>query len=262
MARKQAVFTGVMKFGMIAVPVKFYKPHFEADEAPSFHMEHNCGYRVEDDKIVTHLPSGVGIKRPWFCPCCNKMVPYDELLSVADNGVALTRSEVKGAKIDEKEFIIEEFVDASEVDPMHLGGDIYFIEMDGNSGVDAYSVMTLTLRHTNKVGIATWTSRGSDKVVVVRPYREGLVVQVLNYGNLQNAPDYGTRFNDDVVDMARMMTKMVEKRTVKFEPSKYKSEYVSNLRALVNKECDQPVAQVKCKKTSSLREMLAAMEAA
>lgn len=251
MPRKQAVFTGTMNFGIITVPVKFYKPHFDAEVAPSFHMEHNCG--------ENHTACGQGIQRPWHCPACSQTVQYNELLKVSDSGTALTQAEVKSARIPDKEFIIEEFVDANEVDPMHLGGDIYFVEMDGNVGVDAYSVMVLTLRHTNKVAIASWTSRGVDKMVVIRPYRDGLVVQVLNYGNLLDAPDYGTRFNEDIVDMARMMEKMVAKKTVSFTPSKYKSEYVANLRAMTE-SCDKPVTQVECKpKASGLAAMLAAM---
>lgn len=260
--RRQSVFSGTMKFGLLTVPVKFYKPHFDTEEAPSSHFEHNCGRTVVVDDEPLHIEgnSGQPIQRPWYCPACQKNVEYAELLKVYDNGAVLTKEVAKSARIDDKEFIIKEFVPAADVDSMHLAGDVYFIEIGDKAGVDGYSAFAQAMLKSGKVGIASWTSRGVDKVVVVRPYKKGLVAQVLNYGNLQDAPDYGT-IDMSESDEVAMLSMIMDKKTVAFEPSKYKSEYVANLRKLTGENVDEVAVVAPAPKKSSLAEMLAAMAA-
>lgn len=243
--RRTSVFSGTMKFGILTVPVKMFKPHFDEEKAPASHLEHNCG---------CHKP----ITRPWSCPDCGP-VEYKDLVKVFEGGQVLTQEQVKSARIDDKEFVIEEFVDAAEVDPMHMAGDVYFIEVDGTAAIEAYSVFAQALKAQGKVAIASWTSRGTDKVLVVRPYRDGLVGQVLNYGNLLDAPTYGTV--ESSPDMVEMLGSIMAKKTVAFEPSKYKSEYVSNLRSMLGEAPTQIEAVPAAPKKSSLADMLAMMAA-
>jgi DNA end-binding protein Ku len=188
-------------------------------------------------------------------------VPYAELVKVFDNGAVLTQSECKSARIDEKEFIVKEFVAADDVDAMHLGGDVYFIEVADAAAVDAYSAFAHALVKSGRVAVASWTSRGVDRIVIVRPYRKGLVAQALNFGSLMDAPDYGTYSVDSLADEVEMLSMIMGKKTVAFEPSKYKSEYVANLRQLV---CDAPAEVVEIPSfflKPSLVETLAVMAA-
>lgn len=261
--RRTSVFSGMMQFGILTVPVKMYKPHFDEEEnkAPASHLEHNCGKNVVIDDEPMHLPGACGspITRPWFCPACSSDAEYKDLVKVYENGAVLTQEEAKGARISDKEFVIEEFVNADEVDPMHMAADLYFIEVDGNAAVEAYSVFAQALKSQGKVAVASWTSRGTDKVLIVRPYRDGLVGQVLNYGNLLDAPTYNTV--ESSPDMVAMLGSIMTKKTVSFEPSKYKSEYVANLRQLVG-DAPAPVAAAPAApKKSSLADMLAMMAA-
>lgn len=268
MARKQAVFTGTMKFGVLTIPVKLYKPHFDEEVVPASHMEHTCGsvVKVLDgvETPVSGYPSGKPINQKWYCSCCDSLVEYGTLVKVFDNGVALTHIEVKSAKIPSKEFTIQEFVKSDDVDPMFLQGDLYFIEVDGSEALEAYSVLTYALKQSDRVGIAYYAARGTDKMMVVRPYRDGLIAQVLKCGNLLDSPSYGTTFSADVVEMATtMLQPMLERKTVDFAPSKYKSTYVENIRALLVPACDAPVAPVACApKKSALAEMLKLMKEA
>jgi non-homologous end joining protein Ku len=266
MARRTSVFTGTMKFGILTIPVKLYKPHFDTEVAPASHMEHSCGKKVlvldgEEQETLGHA-SGTPIRQKWFCESCEAIVEYGTLVKVFENGVALTQQQVASAKIPEKELSIEEFVSASDVDAMNLQGDVYFIEVDGKEALEAYSVLTFALKQSEKVGIAYWASRGTDKMVVIRPFRDGLVLQILQCGNLLDAPSYGTSFSAEVVEMAGMLTAMIDKRTVAFEPSKYKSQHVANVRALLN-PCETPTNIVPCKPAKlDLAAMLKAMQEA
>lgn len=264
MARRTSAFTGTLKFGILTIPVKLYKPHFDTEVIPESHLEHTCGKKVleldgEPTETTGHA-SGTKIQQKWFCACCDSIVDYGTLVKVFDNGVALTREQVNAAKIPDKELTIEEFVPAADVDAMNLGDMMYFVEVDGKEALEAYSVLTFALKQAEKVAIAYWASRGTDKMVVIRPFRDGLVLQTIQCGNLLDAPTYGTTFSAEVVEMAGMFTAMIEKKTVAFEPSKYKSQHVANVRALLNPPCDVPVAPAPCKpKASSLAEMLKLM---
>ena len=248
MARRQSVFTGTMKFGMLTIPVKLYKPHFDEEVVPVSHLHHNCG----TDKPVNQR---------WWCPACEALVDYSSLVKKFEGGTSLTRDQINTAKIPEKEFTIQEFVRAESVDPMNLDGDTYFIEVDGQEALEAYSVLTFALRQSERVGIAYWASRGRDKMVVIRPYRDGLVAQVLRCANITDVPSYGTTFGAEVVETATFLVKMIERKTVEFKPSGYKSQYVENVRNLLapKSECSVPVEPApKCR--SSLADLLRAME--
>lgn len=250
MARKQSVFTGTMKFGILTIPVKLYKPHFDEETLPSAHLEHS-----HDGK-----PCGQGVQRPWYCPACESNVEYGTLLKVYDNGAVLTQAQVASAKIPEKEFTIEEFVKAEEVDAMNLEGELYYIEVDGKEALEAYSVLTFALKQSERVAIAYYAARGTDRMVVVRPWRDGLVMQFLKCANLNDAPTYGTTFSAEVIETATFLTKLIEKKTVTFEPNKYKSQHVENMRALLEKPCEAPAVAVACKpKAASLADMLKMM---
>jgi non-homologous end joining protein Ku len=267
MARRQSVFSGTLKFGIITIPVKLYKPHFDEEALPSSHLEHNCGTKVLEldgqPETTTGHACGKPVQRPWFCPACESTVEFGTLVKVFDNGVALTQAQVASAKVPEKELSIQEFVRADELDPMNLVEDAYYIEVDGKEALEAYSVLTFALKQSERVAIAYYAQRGTDKMVVIRPYRDGLVLQVLKSANLKDVPSFGTTFGADVVETATFLTKMIEKKTVAFEPSKYKSQHVENLRALLNPPCDAPVPAPKpCKAKMSLAEMLKAMEEA
>lgn len=266
MARRQAAFTGTLKFGVLTIPVKLYKPHFDEEVLPQSHLEHNCGKQVRElDGETTEVAgyaSGKPIKQKWFCEACDSIVEYGHLVKVYDNGAVLTQTEAKSAKIPAKEFSIQEFVKSEDVDPMNLVEDLYFIEVDGKEALEAYSVLTYALKQSDRVGIAYYASRGTDKMLVVRPYRDGLIAQVLRCGNLLDAPSYGTTFGAEVVDMAGMLQTFIERKTVTFEPSKYKSTYVSNVRALME-PCTDAVVPVACEpKKSVLAELLAEMKEA
>ena len=266
MARKQAVFSGTMKYSLLTIPVKLYKPHFDEEVVPGSHLEHSCGKKVlELDGVPTETSGhacGKPVNQKWFCSACDSIVEYGTLVKVFDGGQSLTQSEVKSAKIPEKEFTIQEFVKAEDVDPMFLQGDMYFIEVDGKEALEAYSVLVYALKQSDRVGVAYYAARGTDKMMVVRPSRDGLIAQVLKCGNLVDTPSYGTTFSANVVDMAQMLQGMIERQTVALEPSKYKSTYVQNVRALLN-PCDAPVVPVACEpKKSALADLLAAMKAA
>jgi len=181
------------------------------------------------------------------------------LVKVFDNGVAITHSDVAAAKIPEKELTIREFVKAEEVDAINLRGEVYYIEVDGKEALEAYSVLTYSLKQSDRVAVAYHSSRGTDKMVVIRPFRDGLVLQYMTCGNITDVPSYGTTFSAQVVEMATFFQKMIEKQTVAFEPSKYKSQYVENMRELMNPTTDDAPVVTPKPKVSNLAEMLKLM---
>src|SRR3989304_2203206 len=49
--------------------------------------------------------------------------------------------------------------------------------------VKGYRLLSQAMDSTNKVAVGRWTARGKDQLVLIRPYRGGLILHQLYYSN-------------------------------------------------------------------------------
>jgi len=155
-------------FGMVSVPVKIYTA--AKAETVAFHMLTPSGNRVEQK-----LQDAVTKEHVEYADC-------DRGYEVTpDKCLRFTREELKtlDANCEAKEIVIVEFVDEESLDPISIEKSYYLGPDKG--GAKGYSLLSEALKCKHKVAVAQWNSRGREHLVVIRPYKNGLVLHQMFY---------------------------------------------------------------------------------
>lgn len=166
-----ALGSATISFGLVAIPVKLFSSG-KTSESISFRMVH--------DKCGTPL------KQQYMCPKDNEIVPRENIAKgyefVKDQFVLFTPDEVKAVEEDPTRAIaISEFIPMDKVDPVYFDKPYY---LGPDKGAErAYALLGEAMRQTGVVGIAQYAARGKNYLVMLRPVKEGLVMQQLRYAH-------------------------------------------------------------------------------
>jgi len=218
----RALWSGVMSFGLVNIPVKLQSA--SRDERPHFHMLH-----AKDDAPIRYER---------ICEREKKPVPWSEIVKgyeVKKGEMAvLTPEDFKHAALDRSETIdILAFVDTGEIDPRYFETPYYLVPAKG--GERAYALLRETMRKSAKVAVAQVVLRQSQHLAAVTPIGDALVFTTL-------------RFAHEVVDVRELelpaaksvsahemelAAKLVEGFTDTWKPERYHDKYTENLLAII-----------------------------
>jgi len=85
-----------------------------------------------------------------------------------------------------KNIDLKEFVPVSAVDPVYFESAYYLGPDEG--GEKPYRLLAIALAKTQRAAVAKLVSRGKEQIVMIRPYRGGLVLPTLGKGLLSECP--------------------------------------------------------------------------
>ncbi len=167
----RAIGTATISFGLVSIPIKLYTTS-ESGSDISFNMLHDaCGSRLKQQYICTKDGEIVDrehtVKGYEFAKGQYVTFSADELKAldaVATNSIELM-----------------EFVPAKSVDPL-LFEKSYYVGPD-KGGERAYKLLSEAMIQSGLIGVASYSARGKQYVVAVRPYQNGLVVHQLRYAD-------------------------------------------------------------------------------
>ncbi len=210
----RAINSTTIAFGLVSLPVKLYSTA-ESSRRISFNMLHEaCGTRV---------------KRQYYCPVDDVVVENDDLVKgyefARGQFVLFDDEELELLKSAESESIdIVEFVPEEQVDRLWLDRTYYLGPDKG--GARAYRLLSAALRETGRVAIAKYASRGSQSLVMIRPYDEGLVMEQLHYGDELRSFDEVPLEEGDVAEAELALAKQLidQAASDSFDPSEYHDE--------------------------------------
>src|SRR6478672_13132790 len=239
----RAIGTGTISFGLVSIPVKLYTA--TASEAVSFNMIHaKCKGRI---------------KQQIFCPTDNEIVERNDLVKgyeYAKNQYVLFTEEeldaLEAAKTNSLEIV--EFVPADTVDWIYIN-KTYYLGPD-KGGDKAYKLLSSAMERTQKIAVGRYFTRGKEQLVLLRPYKNGLMLHYAYYAN-------EVRAFDEVYTGAVIATKPIEDELAdkliaqltipEFNPDTYKDEYVERVKTAVEQKVagqevavapEQPTAQI------------------
>lgn len=219
----RAIDTATIAFGLVSIPIKIYSTSEPSHEI-HFHLIHEgCGERL---------------KQQYVCPKHGE-VDRDEMSKgyelTKGNFVELSKEELKALEaVSSDELSIREFVPATAVDPI-LVERTYYLGPD-KGGERAYRLLRDALEHAELVGIAAYSARGKQYVVMVRPFEDGLAMHQLRYpdevkpwsevpvGSLPKAAPAELHLAGQIVDQLRHET---------FDPGQYTDEVKDRVRKLI-----------------------------
>lgn len=178
--------SGTISFGMVAIPIKLYTTT-ESSKSVSFNNVHKeCGTRV---------------KYRYFCPTDDRLVERDELAKGYEFSkgkfVLFEPAELKAIHPDPTNAIeIKEFVPLEQVDPIFFEKS-YFLGPD-KGGAKPYQLLSKSMRQTQRAAVARYQARGKNHLVLLRPFKDGLIMQQLHYA------DELRSFDDVPIDRAEV----------------------------------------------------------
>lgn len=164
----RAIWTGTLQFALISFPVKLYKStDSKGVSFKTFHTE--CG-------------SSIHLKK--WCEICNREVLKEELAKGYELGkgqFALFTDEEVDAALPEnvKAIKIEKVIPADEI-PVITYETSYFLAPD-KGGEHIYSLLFNALSIKPKVLVGRVVMRNKEHLVAVRPYSEGLLLNLLHF---------------------------------------------------------------------------------
>jgi DNA end-binding protein Ku len=222
----RAIDTATIAFGLVSIPIKIFSTSEPSHES-HFHMIHEgCGERLKQQYIC---PKHGEVER-------SEMSKGFELTK--GNFVELSKDELKALEaVASDELAIREFVPAAAVDPI-LIEKTYFLGPD-KGGERAYRLIRDALEAAELVGIAAYSARGKQYMVMVRPFEDGLAMHQLRYpdevkawsevpvGKLPKAAPSELALASQIIDQLRHET---------FDPTQYTDEVKDRVRKLIAKK--------------------------
>lgn len=206
--------TATITFGLVSIPVKFYTA--TSSEDISFNLLHG--------------PCGTRVNRKYWCAEHSSTVESNELVRgfQVSKGqyVTFTDEELKTLESDEERALeITEFVALDEIDPIFFEKAYYLGPSAGGS--KTYQLLAAAMRRQGKVALARWIANNREHLVVLRPFRNGLVLHTMFYAD--EVRDYGAleieeaEVREKELKLAEMLIEELSEE--KFDPLRYKDEY-------------------------------------
>ena len=219
----RSIDTATLTFGLVAIPVKIYATSERSHEV-HFHLVHEgCGERLHQQYVC---PTHGAVER-------DAIIKGYEI--TRGNFIELSRDELEALEaVASDEISIQEFVPATEVDPLMMQHSYYL--GPGKGGDRAYSLFREALVDAELVAIAGYAARGKQYIVELRPYETGLAMHQLRYPDEIKpwseipAPP---RTRPAAAELALARKVIEHLRHDHFDPSRYKDEVKDRVRALL-----------------------------
>jgi DNA end-binding protein Ku len=218
-----ALDSATISFGLVAIPIKVYTTN-ETGEQIHFHMIHaGCGERLKQQYVC-----------PEHGPVERSEIGKGYELSKGTN-LELSKEELKTLEaVSTSEVLLTEFVPAAAVDPLYLD-KTYYLGTD-KGGERGYRLLRDAMAKTEVVGIASYSARGKQYVVMVRPFEDGLCMHQLRYPDeIKPWSEVPVKAVGKVapaeIELAEKIIEQVTRET--FDPTQYHDEVKDRVRALL-----------------------------
>jgi len=239
----RSIGSTAISFGLVSIPVKVYTA--TAAQGAHFNQLHKkCGSRL---------------KQRMHCPVCDETVERDDIVKGYEVGknqfVQFTGEEMRGLEaershtLDLVEFVPEQTVDLIYVDrSQYLGPD--------KGGDKAFNLLAKAMRRTGRIAVGRYQSHGKVHLVLLRPYKKGLILHQVFYANevrayeeVELGPDL--RVSEHEEALADQLISALS--SASFDASKYKDEYAARVQEAAEQKVagqevtlapEQPQAQI------------------
>ncbi len=232
-----------ISFGLVSIPVKIYTA--TTSRSVRFNQLHTkCGGRV---------------KQKLYCPVDDEEVERDDLVRgfefAKNQYVQFSGEEMRALEAERFHTLdIVEFVPESSVDFIYIERSQYLGPDKG--GDKAFNLLSKAMRRTDRIAVGRYWSRGKEQLVLLRPYRKGLIMhqvyyanEVRDYEDVELGPD--VRFTEAEETLADQLIESLGSEV--FEPGKYRDEYAARVKEAADQKAagqeitmapEQPAAQI------------------
>lgn len=218
--------SGTISFGLVSIPVKLYTA--TSPQSVSFNQLHKkCGGRI---------------KQQLFCPLDNEIVQRTEIAKgyeySKDKYVQFSDEELKKLEAERTDRVdIVEFVPSQSVDFIYIERTQYLGPDRG--GDRAYRLLSEAMTRTDKIAVGRYGTRGKEQLVLIRPYKGGLVMHQVFYADEVRSfddVDHPGEIEFKPVE-AELADRLIEQLSVeKFDSEKFHDDYRDRVLAAVEQK--------------------------
>jgi DNA end-binding protein Ku len=222
----RSIGSGTISFGLVSIPIRLYTA--TSAKSVSFNMLHKtCGSRLKQQLLCAS--EGVVVERTDVI----KGFEY-----ARDQYVKFTDEELKAmeaARTDQLELL--EFVPADTVDFLFIE-KTYYLGPD-KGGDRAYRLLSESLERAKRLAVGRFAQRGKDNLVLIRPYKKGLILHECYYADeVRSFDDVETggafEFKDIELDLANKLIAQLDQP--KFEPDRFRDTWADKVKEAVEKK--------------------------
>ena len=223
----RAYWKGQIRLALVSIPVEIFSAT-KSGATIAFNQIHEpTGKRIKYEKVVP----GIGSVDP------------DEIVKgyhyEKGSYVLLDEEELDAVKLESKKTLeLTQFVDHDEIDVLYYEKPYYVVPAD-DLAEEAFIVLREALRRTKKVAIGQLAMRGREYMISLKPCGRGIVLETLRYADEVNkAQNYFRDIADAEPDeeLLELAEALIERKTAKFDPSKFHDRYVEALEELIERK--------------------------
>ena len=239
---------GSISMGLVLIPVGLYKTTVDND----IHFNQLC------------RESKQRIQYKKYCRHCDTEVTSDDIIKGYEyekgKYVVMTNEELEKLKTKKDKTIhILQFAKISEVNMIYFEKDYYAVP---DSGAEkAYELLLQSLLAEKKVAIAKTVMGTNEKLLVLYPTKNGIIVKTLFYEDeIASMPKSvpKMKLDENELNMAKLL---IQNTTKPFEAAAYRDEYQARLReAIMKKIQGQEIVAVDSGEPSNVIDLMEALQ--
>lgn len=226
-AATRPYWTGFLKLSLVTIGVRLYSAT-TGKERVHFHQIHQpSGERVRHQTVVP----GVGpVDRNEIA----KGYEYEK-----GRYVIVDANDLDKLRLETTDTIdISEFIRNDDLDPVYLDRSYYLLP-EGALAEEGYRVVRDALSASETVAIGQVVINARERIVAIRPYGKGLLVNALRFPEeIQPADESFAAIGEGSIDQdaLTLMEQIIARRTREFAPENFVDHYQNALRKLIQQK--------------------------
>ncbi|MEV7452323.1 Ku protein [Streptomyces nigra] len=226
----RAIWTGVITFGLVSVPVGLYTA--TQDHTLHFHqLQRGTFDRIRNRRVNERT---------------GEEVSPDDIVKgfeIADGEYVVIEPEELDAIAPGRSRTIEisDFVDLDEIEPVYFART-YYLAPRGEEHLKVYELLRAALEKANRIGVATFVMRGKQYLTALRAEEKVLMLQTLHWADevrdptreLPQLPEHRAGSGKEL-DMA---LQLVDALSGPWDPTRYHDTYEEKVRELVRAKAE------------------------
>ncbi len=224
----RALGSATIAFGLVSIPVKLYSAAESAATIRFNQIDKRDGARVKQQLISSN--SG-------------EVVPREEIVKgyefAKGQYVLFEPEEIKALEVAATYMIdIDQFLPDGSVDRMYYDKG-YFLGPD-KGGARAYHLLAEALRSTKRIAVGRYAARGRQRIVLVRPFEDGLLLEQLHYADelrsISEVPLEEVEVKEEELGLAKQLIDQAASDS--FDPTRYRDEVREQMMAMIQRKID------------------------
>jgi len=232
----RAYWKGSLKLSLVSCPVVLY-PASTSVEKTRFHMiNRETGNRLKQQMVDAETGDIVegDQKGRGYELAKNKYVEIEP-------------EELEAVQIESNHTIdIDSFVPRDEIDRRYLNHP-YYIAPDGKAAVDAFAVIRDAMKDQDRVALARIVLTNREHIIAIEPLGKGLLGTTLRFPyELRDEEEFFEDIKSPKItkDMVELASHILQSKAAHFDPSKFKDDYETALKALVKRKASGKTIKV------------------